>query len=438
MPQYLDIGVVRIQRYLGRWPALAGRRNASAMVSGAMRPHSVGEVLDGRATANPEAGEVDGVMSLLVADGHDPAALAVEAITELRRLLPAADLEATWAQGDDYLSAYPKMRRQVRDGGGLLSLPASHGFPVLKVCDLCRADAAVTEVRRPDGRVKVCLDCGARAEQPHGSRAEQMLREATGWQMAKDFRQLAALGDDGEKGNHLALVMADGNSFGAFFTALTRSGKPREDVAKAFKVATNVALQHATNEMGDVDGVSRVLPHVVGGDDVLVSLPATYGWRFVTTYLRFFNTLIETAVKDIGSGLPVPTASAALVFAHQSWPFDRAAELADDLLRLAKRAGQGEHSTVAWQEVTRRGDDANAAFAPLRLSTIDGWHEPLQHLGREVSRSSRNRLEGMLAEGALPGELGDVARRLGVGASLYPDVEDWDLASALDISRWYR
>jgi len=134
----------------------------------------------------------------------------------------------------------------------------------------------------------------------------------------------------------------------------------------------------------------------------------------------------------------VPTASASVVVAHRAWPFDRAAELAEGLLRQAKRAGVGQHSTVAWQEVTRRGDDVEVAFPPIRLSTLEDWSPHLRRLGEQVSRSARNRLESLLAEGALPGELNEVARRLGVSAALYPDLPDWDLASALDLSRWFQ
>lgn len=444
MPQYLDIGVVRIQRYLGRWPSLAGRRNASALLSETMRPDAISRVLAGRAAANSEAGDVDGVMSLCVADGHDPATVADDALIELRRRLPTAEFEAVWSRSDDYVSAYPQMRRHAREGGGLVSIPTSHGFPLLKVCDLCRVDAAVTSVRRPDGSVMACADCSARAGHRHGSRAERLLSDATGWAMAEDFESLAHLGAEGTKGNHLALIAADGNSFGAFFSALAKSGIDRDPVVAAFKDATRNALVGAAEELGEVDGVCRVLPHVMGGDDVLVSVPATYGWSFVRSYLTWFNSRIESTVRAHSDSLPVPTASAAVVIAHQSWPFARAAELAEALLRNAKRAGAGRLSTVAWQEVTRRGDDPDAAFSPLPLSTVDEWAPHLGRLQQHVARSSRYRLETLLAEGASYGELRELGRRLGLIRRnddvdlLFPDVVDWDLASALDISRWFR
>ena len=75
---YLDIGAVRVQSYLGRWPSLAGRRAGSALLQQHLSADSPGlqHQLQGRARKNTDAGTVDSVLSVTVEDGVNPEVLA--------------------------------------------------------------------------------------------------------------------------------------------------------------------------------------------------------------------------------------------------------------------------------------------------------------------------------------------------------------------------
>lgn len=438
---FLDVGAVRVQRYVGRWPALAGRRAASALLSRELSFESVKAVIGNRAVANDQAGSIDSVLSLELAAGCDPSQLANDLLTAIRAALPAAELEASWAEADDYVSAYPFMRAQLREGGGATSLPIECGFPLLKLCDLCGVDPAVGTARQPDGLRAVCRDCLRRTDESRESPVELRMKAETGLKMADDFKKLAASGT-GDKRNHLAHVLADGNAFGAFFEALIRSGTPKEAVSAALSDATWAALIEATELVSDAAGsVSRVLPHLVGGDDLLVSVPASHAWLFTTSFLASFNERVRTAVHALEVELPVPTASAAIVIAHQGWPFNTAIELGEALLHSAKAVGGGTVSTVGWMEVTRRGADARAAFDPLPLDVIAEWAPHLTRIGSAVSTSARHTIEAQLADAdGLHGEatVKETARRLGLTSVLFPtNAPHWHLPRALDIARWW-
>lgn len=68
---YLDVAAVRIQDWLGRTPDLKFRRGASVLLSEATAPDAWKGRLPAGAAWNDEAGNVDGVVSLVVDDNAD-------------------------------------------------------------------------------------------------------------------------------------------------------------------------------------------------------------------------------------------------------------------------------------------------------------------------------------------------------------------------------
>jgi hypothetical protein len=105
VPTYLDVAVVRIQSYLARTPKLRGRRGASALLAHELMWERVKPALGESATSNPEAGAVDGVISLILKSGADPQEVARWAFAALREQLPAAELRAVWGGGETYAEA---------------------------------------------------------------------------------------------------------------------------------------------------------------------------------------------------------------------------------------------------------------------------------------------------------------------------------------------
>ncbi len=408
---YVDVAAVRIQHYIGRTPRLKGQRGASAWLSWATGGDQVEKVLQevealraSGAEPNPEAGQADGLISVRLPAGADPRPVAGALAASLRSVLPALEISGLWGAGPSYLEAYRSGMKARRDDPPLVSLPPPAGFPPLESCAECRADPVTGRITIHEERaIGVCLDCLARyqdpyrrpglADQPHrpverppgglpiyqeeARIARELGREPVPG-TALDFNALAALGGPGTWRNHVATVYADGNAIGAFFDRIAARGDPhlKASVSAGISEATRAALLEATRAVlgADTDEPLPMIPHIVGGDDLLVSVVADRAWRFTVTYLDAFRKNVGAipGVPDDLLGPVPPTASAGLVFAHAKFPFRRAAELAAERLRAAKREFRGASPAVGWLDVTHDGERPPAGW-PGRWTTCSGW-----------------------------------------------------------------
>lgn len=409
---YVDFGAVRIQQYLTRTPGLRGHRAASNSLARATADDAVGRVAGSLAEVNPEAGKADGVISLRFPVPAAAAAQAAEAeqdekvrqlqdrvFAHLRRALPGAEFHSVWGVGESYLAVHAHvLRPKLRNGLVRHDLPPVAEFPLAVPCRMCHTDPAVGSEPVTDGRLDLCLDCSMR-NVPR-SQAVADPRSPEGWLLGEigglgpapdTFVKLAELGSEAAGRNHLATVAVDGNAFGAFFTALADEGGQdpalhgaKATISEALSAATRSALAHATLELPLTLEHERLclVPHVVGGDDVLVSLPAEQAWRFTLTFLAEFGQLVrkETAevldrLNELRNGRPgqarlePPTASAGIVFAHASHPLNLLVESAGQRLSEAKRAFGGRCASVQWLDLTADGDEA-PAHPPLALSVL--------------------------------------------------------------------
>jgi hypothetical protein len=456
---YLDVGVERVQRYLTRTPQLKGLRGASAWLSHTTRQDKFAEwvpqCVGGDVDLNDEAGEADGVVPLRLPAGADPAPAARQVMAELRARLPAGELRASWFRGPSYVEAY----RDRRTEHVLTSAPPPSEFAALESCQQCRADPAVEIIDIHGEPRKVCADCDVRYQQRYrrpGLRrgwvpvtAERHLLEEL-YKLPTDtvatFNELAELGDAEGNRNHLATVCADGNAMGELFGRVAASGDPRlkKEVSRAVSKGTRDAWHEATQAV-TTDRVA-VIPHVAGGDDLIVSVVADRAWRFVRIFLNGFGQrMAEVAPMADGA---LPSASAGVVFAHATFPFPRATELAQDLLREAKQQYAGRHAAVAWLDVTREGDHPPPARRPWLVTELDGAATALREL-RRVEASGRAVMERLIdpAQPAVSlARLRNHARRLERGAVLEPFLEAGDddrdrvarVADALALARWWR
>jgi hypothetical protein len=468
---YVDVAATRIQSYIGRTPRLAGQRGASAQLSWATDgEHVQNTVLAGGqfgAELNPAAGEADGLISVRLPADAAPRPVAEVLTAYLRSALPAVELGAFWGSGPTYLEAYRDHMKD-RSSPALVSLPPRSDFPALASCAECRAAPAVTAVDLPDDPgQRVCLDCQARyADQSRtrGLREDRpVYRGETGLLRAlarhpasavKTFEELAALGAADTHRNHLATIYADGNAIGAFLDRVASRGDPglKSRISAAISDATRGSLEAAARAvLGDQPaGPVPVIPHIVGGDDLLVSVAADRAWVFVTAYLAEFRRRMA-AISGVPADLlrPVPpTASAGVVFAHTSFPFSRAAELASGRMRDAKRQERGAIPAVAWLDVTRDGEQPPAGQAAWILDDLLSLEEPLRALRSGIEPSGRAAL-ARLADVTRPevsmARLREHCRRLGRDAVLAPFLTSTGaagnitrVAEALSLARWWR
>ncbi|WP_217130051.1 hypothetical protein [Streptomyces sp. AC558_RSS880] len=389
---FVDFGAVRIQSYLSRTPELRGRRAASDALARATSPEAVGRRIGTLAKINEDAGDADGVVSLVFApaEGEDPEVrvrqLQDRVFAHLRKALPGAEFQSAWGTGASYLSAYAREIKPRFDAGEVrYDLPPTAEFPLARPCELCHTDPAIGEEPITGETKLLCPDCSMRNVARRSSAAddrspEGQLRSSlpVTHTAPEDFTALARLSGPAKGGNHLATVFIDGNALGQFFTALASdssvSARAKARVSRAVSDATREALTTATLLLPLTDRLDQVcvVPHVVGGDDVLVSVPADQAWHFVLGFLDEFGALVRNGVAEVlGDERPVPTitASAGVVFAHASHPFNLVVESAGRRLKEAKNAVRGQAASVQWLDITADGTEA-PRHQPLLLSDL--------------------------------------------------------------------
>ncbi len=369
---YLDVFATRIQSWLGRSSDLRGRRGASAMLTSATSRGSwEGQNLPADASWNDEAGDIDGIVSLIV-HTDDVQAIARKCLAQLRRQLPAVILEAVWHQADSYVEAYEPMRATP---SRFASLPSMAEMPLAGPCRRCRISPAEGDrVKILDEMTAVCRDCALRYGYAGTTSSLPptlaLALEGVPGKTPHDMASLAKVGHDGPgAATRVALIYADGNNVGAFIRAAAKSKVSKKEIAPAITNATLAAFRRAATAavVGDTGGV---IPHIVGGDDLVVSVVASQAWPFLLTYLAAFSEELEQ--QTIGWSLPadvaLPTVSAGVVFSHASQPLSDCIELAEKAMGRAKALdGPAVHCLDLVQEAPELVDDVS------RRSRTKAW-----------------------------------------------------------------
>lgn len=486
MTVYLDIGARRIQAYLARTPQLRARRGASAMLEySALRSATEPSWRD-HAVVNNEGKQTDGVLSLRFTDDAVSATteqtVVARTIAALREQAPGAEWEIRISRAADYHAAREaseqaeRAGRELVDSGGQRLVPAPPAvgeIPVVRICDSCGVDRAVgTGPMEPGGEQKaLCADCQCRlvtggsrgnrrnwtqlrddVEAPGGLGAERALVDAVAtagrkMSVAREFGDLAALGDD--DANHLCTVYLDGNRFGSLLSELKQAGVSLHDLSTGLAAAVAAAVATATIAVTrDQDAHLPVVPHLIGGDDLLASVTADRAWAFTTAFLADYHRRTAELVAGYAprKGAPVtpPTASAGLVFAHYKFPFASALDLADAALRRAKGMHCAKEPAVCWVDVTEDGPALPRGRGAPTVAALTSCRAELVAL-RAVSPSGRAQLAR--AAGAGSGDqraaerVAGLAARLGTGEEVRPFLlpgQALSLADALVLGRWWR
>ena len=494
MTVYLDLGAKRIQAYLARTPRLRGRRGASALLEYERLYAWTKDAWSRYAQVNVEGKQTDGVLSLRftapdVDDGTIDA-VVTETAKLLQRLAPGAEWDVHVRRADSYRQALHEGGAAQRAGHDLLPggvvryrpLPvAPNEVPVVRLCETCGLDSAVrtaqVEPTEPDGEKEIkslCADCSRRfleggyrtdtrnwtADEarrhwqekiaPGGLAAERDLRigveqikgrTAGTLRVARDFADLAALGSG--DANHLCTVFADGNRFGDLFSALKDAEVSLRELSADLNKAVRGALVAATADVTSEDDVCLpVIPHLVGGDDLLASVTADRAWDFVVAFLDDYHRRTATLAADYrqraGAPVPAPTASAGLVFAHSTYPFADCLDLAEAALRRAKTRHKAMTPAVCWVDVTEDGPELPASRSAPRLSTLADHRSDIHGLCA-IPPSGR----AQLAKAAQDGDdtaVAALAHRLGRISLVRPFLTHppMPLVDALVLGRWWQ
>lgn len=463
MTLYVDVGAKRIQAYLARTPSLKGRRGASHLLDRVTLYEVTAPAWQPIARPNPEAKRTDGLVCFRLPDDDLDAAreLVTGAVRLLRRHAPGAEWEVTVARGSDYQDAQHARKKAEKTGrqrwmtdvagpGTIATLAPLAELPVVRLCASCGLDPAVGHVRLDNEDQPCCADCLARLGRFwEDTPAEKTLLDAVRMAdprladvgFAGTFEDLATTGAD-PHGNHLCTVFADGNRFGALFTQLTGSGVDLGVLSDELTAAMTAALTTATRAVTPDDPAALpVIPHLVGGDDLLASVTADKAWTFTRTLLADYRRRVQDLVTPYG--MPeTPTASAGIVFAHAKFPLATSVALAESALAEAKARHAAQQPAILWADVTAEGPRLTSGRRPPTLDELDQAADALTRLAG-LAPSTLSTL-GDLATRPDPETL-DVAaaqaHRLGVWETLRPFLSMrpmLPLPDALSILRWWR
>ena len=141
----------------------------------------------------------------------------------------------------------------------------------------------------------------------------------------ESFEEIAA---SSRPQGYFALVVADGDGMGKVLeecTTFAEIGRTARALYEIISETTKTATRDLSSREFD-----RL---ILGGDDIVLAVPAQHGIPAALTLVEQFAQLSK---EKLGRCL---TLSAAVVWAHQHYPFDVWRELAESALRFAKREG---------------------------------------------------------------------------------------------------
>lgn len=460
MAHYLVLAAVRIQTWLARTPRLALIRGASRALHEATSTETVTQVLAAAglgdaARVAEDAGDVDGVMVLQVDGGRvDGARRALR--EHVHRSLPGLEWTLWDGQSSTVLDALASSR-----GHGELILGELITVPFARRCQGCGAETGVRASRVADEELLLGPDCLSR-----------WAGGKTSWLPGHSYRDGLNIPGDGPprtmedlarangnaaeqadryrgKRNHAAVVCADGNSIGELFGAIP--AEHRRHAVAALDQATRDALSAAAADVTDQSVV--VEPHFVGGDDILVSVPAPLAWAFTLNLAARFDQFLGHYLAQVAAPAAVPASlGVGLCFSHAAYPFAQAREIAFAAMKQAKQGVRGRQAAVGWADLTADDNVVPGRFRTVsRLRDLRSGHASGGDLLVGSTNSARAEISAEIDRGAGRFDTDEAAlHRLANYARRTNDdlLEHWlsttspaeavaDLRSGISLARWW-
>ena len=421
MTTYVVIGAKRIQQWIARTPRLALTKGASqALTTRTSRDHLGGRLPEELRLSD----EVPDIAGVVVLESDEPVADDVvdTALMVVAEGLPGLEWNAWVQDADSYVDAY-----QATGGGQRCTrvrhrVPSVRRLPMLTECEGCHEESAEVLVAVPEGKDSYGADCVVRRKGFKEWKRDLEPRE-DGVVEPEMFEHLTKLEEPGENDhpvramgrrdadNHLALILADGNRMGDFFKKVAQLKDPQahKALSKALDDATRKAAERAREaviaKMVNPKFCPDVL-HYIGGDDVMASIAGRFAWLWAVTLAEAFETEFQSRVdevcgtnqkfKEVKEAAKRASLGVGIVFTHVKAPFAGARELAEEMEKIAKKAGKGEKSYIAWADTT-------ADHKALERNVID------------TERASRELREGHVLRGLGPSARSALKQELDAG-----------------------
>jgi hypothetical protein len=279
-----------------------------------------------------------------------------DGLAELRGFVPGADLRF--------------LRVPVVAPCATSGLPASHEDRALPDYAEAPADAALRS--EPSLR-----------KRRHAAQAHTRMRQAVHseeFELPKDIEELLT-NSDNRDADWVAVVHADGNGLGEIFQNFGKKARLGRDWRKytsemcqfslaldeCTERATRKALEQAQSRM-QARRV-RAFPLVLGGDDLTLVCAGRMAVRFTHDFLMNFSQEAKrsSGVSQVAPGL---TASAGVAIVKPHFPFHLAYELAESLLRSAKKQRPGAAALDFHVHYDASGGDLDAIRSRLYVDKL--------------------------------------------------------------------
>lgn len=457
MTTYVVIGAKRIQQWIARTPRLALTKGASqALTTRTSRDHLGGRLPEELRLSD----EVPDIAGVVVLESDEPVADDVvdTALMVVAEGLPGLEWNAWVYKADSYVDAY-----QATGGGQRCTrvrhrVPSARRLPMLAECDGCHEESAEVVVAVPEGKDSYGADCVVRREAFKQWKDTLKPRE-DGVAEPEMFEHLTKIEEPGEDAhpvramgrrdadNHLALILADGNRMGDFFKKVAQLKDPQahKALSKALDDATREAAERAREaviaKMVNPKFCPDVL-HYIGGDDVMASVAGRFAWLWAVTLAEVFESEFRSRVNDVCGTTPQfeevrdaakqASLGVGIVFTHYKAPFAGARELAEEMEKIAKKAGKGGKSYIAWADTT-------ADHKALGRNVIDTERASRElrggHVLRGLGPSARSALKQELDAGRDTVAWATRTKR-GIVEYLGQSSED-QIRADLDRARWW-
>ena len=379
---YIDIGAKRIQTWISKPVKLKYVRGGSLLLSKETSKHEIEKWLNDEGFSDlevaAEAGDIDGVVvlknldSLAVTDERADE-VAKKLLLHLNDRIPGVDWSGWCCRANTFLEAYQLAAMKDSSERSYQLVPSVSEFSGLSSCTGCKSEPSIKSFEKVDEYLG--KDCLSRFE---NASSDDFLYWG-GWSLPEDFDDLARRRGKGFSGqrlrNHIATICGDGNRIGALFDKFNQHAelaKIKTEAIAWLTFCTEEAVNKAANEVrGEGENGCVVIPHYVGGDDVLVSVVADQAWRFAVELIKSFEEIKEYYLADIDE-VPLSkdvkneledlvsnvSLGVGMVFSRYSYPFYECRHKAEEALSYAKQTTQGKQSAICWMDLTEGGGNS--------------------------------------------------------------------------------
>lgn len=314
---------------------------------------------------------------------------------------------------EDLEKAIQKIHREVNDVAARLPSPAAR-FPRLPFVENCASSGYPARAENQKS-AKVQGRAPAQSEVILARRRDTVVRAARArirrnvriGALLDFLKQFEEASENKKIGDWIAIVHADGNGLGQIFLNfkdwIPGNARARNYVdalscfSKAIDEWSRTAAQAAISETWR-DTIERiengenlfvpVVPVILGGDDLTVICEGKRAVRFAARYLTAFEEASRKGLQDeelakkfprIAQELKFLAAAAGVAIVKPHFPFHRAYELVEQLLKSAKTAkekfGKTPCSALDFQVVF---DTSGSELEPIRdRMTVDSSRESL-------------------------------------------------------------